>query len=168
MRPFTVTYLHPTPEGWRLENHYIVAISYQRAIAQLAHKKQLKFKAQGTGQYRGSNGSVLYIELSGPTKPTLEDFHDLPPLPPPAPEIQTPEPETPQARQLNIYKIIDVDYVAQSISEYWLKAESLLGAAMLSPAVTKRPLSKSGATRFQTANGFVLIYENPPHTRENA
>lgn len=164
MRPFTVTYLHPTPEGWRLENHYIVAISYQRAIAQLAHKKQLKFKAQGTGQYRGSNGSVLYIELSGPTKPTLEDFHDLPPLPAPAPEPKTEPQPTQKAASKNVYKIVDVDYAAQTIAEYWLKAENLVEAAALSPAMTRRFLTASGATRFQTENGFVLIYENPPHT----
>lgn len=163
MKPFTVSYLHPTEQGWRLENHYIVSSTHQTAISKLARQKHLKFKATGTGQYRGNNGSVAYVELSGPTKPTLEDFQDLPPLPPPVPEPTAPNPPPPQRSQ-NTYKLVDVDYTNQEITEYWLQAPSLLEAAALSPAMTRRFLTASGATRFQTDNGFVLIYENPPHT----
>lgn len=165
MKPFTVSYLHPTEQGWRLENHYIVSSTRQTAVTTLARQKRLKFKATGTGQYRGDNGSVLYIERHGPEKPTLESFHDLPPLPPPAPEpAPASQPPAPPQRQQNIYKLVDVDYTSQEITEYWLQAPTLLEAAALSPAMTRRFLTASGATRFQTENGFVLIYENPPHT----
>lgn len=164
MKPFTVSYLHPTKQGWRLENHYIVSSTRQTAVTTLARQKRLKFKATGTGHYRGNNGSVVYVEWSGPEKPTLESFHDLPPLPPPAPEpVAPPSPAAPPQRQQNTYKLVDVDYMSQEITEYWLQAPTLLEAAALSPAMARRFLTASGATRFQTENGFVLIYENPPN-----
>ena len=165
MKPFTVSYLHPTEQGWRLENHYIVSSTRQTAVATLARRKGLKFKATGTGQYRAENGAVAYVEWSGPEKPTLESFHDLPPLPPPAPEPVAPPPPPPATpqRQQNIYKLVDVDYTSQEITEYWLKAHTVLEAAALSPAMTRRFLTASGASRFQTENGFVLIHENPPN-----
>lgn len=164
MKIFTVSHFTPTLLGWKFENFQSIGLVERTAISAFGRTKGITFYKTPSALYEGSDGSVAYIELSSPTKPTLADFPNLPPCVMPLVEVKPktlqPEPELP----VKTYYVTDVS-PSQGILYYAVEATSLDDAAAQTPALRRTPITISGATRYETAEGFILIYENSPNYR---
>ncbi len=166
MKVFTVSYLTPTRAGWSLENFQISAPTARIAANIFSRSKQIKLASTKNGRYEGPRYSLAYVELSSPTKPCLEDFKDLPPLPLFPEVIYTPPEQAPKAQKPpepdRTFYITEVNYQT-GIAHYTQQAQNLPSLVYALGGPRFVPLTVSGAKRFDTEKGFMLIYENPPN-----